>query len=43
LRLRNPWGEAEVMLRRDHGAPERLHGALLTVPTKPGERLRFAL
>ncbi len=41
LRLANPWGEAEVALRRNSGKPERLHGAVLDLPTTVGERLRL--
>lgn len=41
-RLKNPWGEAEVTLTRDGGAPARVQGALLELPTKKGERLRLA-
>jgi hypothetical protein len=42
LRLHNPWPGAEVTLTRDGGVPERLRGALLTIPTRIGERLRLA-
>jgi len=41
-RLKNPWGEAEVMLTHDGGASERMRGPLLEIPTKKGERLRLA-
>jgi hypothetical protein len=42
LRLHNPWGEAEVNVRRRDGVPERVRGALLTLPTQRGERFRFS-
>ena len=42
LRLHNPWGDAEVNVLRDGLPPWRVRGAILEVPTKPGERLRFS-
>lgn len=41
-RLQNPWGGAAVQLARDGKAAERLSGALLSFPTRAGERLTVA-
>jgi hypothetical protein len=41
-RLQNPWGGAKVQLTRDGRPAEMLSGALLTFPTKAGERLVLA-
>ena len=41
LRLHNPWGEAEVSVVRGALPPLRLRGSVLTLPTKPGERVVF--
>lgn len=41
-RLHNPWGEAEVLVQCDSSPTvERVKGALLTIPTRVGERLRL--
>jgi hypothetical protein len=40
LRLKNPWAAADVILSRD-GRDEAVRGALLSVPTQAGERLRL--
>lgn len=42
LRLHNPWGDREITVQRDGRAAEKVRGSLLTMPTKPGERLRLA-
>jgi hypothetical protein len=42
-RLQNPWGGAAVQLTRDGKAAEKLSGALLSFPTKAGERISVAL
>ena len=36
-RLRNPWGDAEVVLYRDEREPERMTGSLLQFAVTPGE------
>jgi hypothetical protein len=41
LRLHNPWGDREVTVQRARGGTERVRGALLTLATRAGERLRF--
>jgi hypothetical protein len=41
LRLRNPWGDAEVTLKRPGTTPGRLRGARFEIPTRAGERLRL--
>lgn len=41
LRLQNPWGAATVQVERN-GTRERASGALLELPTRPGERIRLA-
>ncbi|MCI0388114.1 MAG: glycoside hydrolase [Acidobacteria bacterium] len=38
-RLRNPWGESEVILYRDGKKSENLEGSLLRFPTRKGERV----
>jgi Domain of unknown function (DUF5703) len=38
-RLRNPWGESEVILHRDGKRSESLQGSLLRFPTRKGERI----
>jgi hypothetical protein len=38
-RLRNPWGESEVIIYRDGKISENLQGSLLRFPTRKGERL----
>jgi hypothetical protein len=38
-RLRNPWGEGSVALRRDGGKRETLAGSLLRFGTRRGERI----
>lgn len=40
-RLRNPWGDAEVVIERSGGGTQRVSGSLLTFPTTRGERLRL--
>lgn len=39
LQLHNPWGDQEVTVLHGTLPPLRLRGAVLTMPTKPGERL----
>jgi hypothetical protein len=41
-RLRNPWGEAAVMLHRDGRPSETLKGGLLRFSTRAGERIVIA-
>jgi hypothetical protein len=41
-RLQNPWSGAKVQLTRDGRPAETLSGALLTFPTKAGERVVVA-
>lgn len=41
-RVKNPWGEAEVVLTRDGKTAETLHGAALSFPTRKGERIAIA-
>jgi hypothetical protein len=41
-RLRNPWGDAEITLRRNDSPPEKLRGAVLVIATHAGERLHLA-
>jgi hypothetical protein len=43
LRLHNPWGEGELTLQREGSAAQRVSGALLSIPTKKGERIRLSL
>jgi hypothetical protein len=38
-RLRNPWGNREIVLRRDGRQAERLSGALVRFATRRGERI----
>ncbi|HWA26829.1 MAG TPA: DUF5703 domain-containing protein [Lacunisphaera sp.] len=38
-RLQNPWGGAGVQLTRDGRPAEKLSGALLAFPTRPGEKV----
>jgi hypothetical protein len=42
LRLHNPWGGGDVVVTRAAGNTERLRGAVLTIATAPGERLKIA-
>ncbi len=41
LRLHNPWGEAEFAVERADGKAERVRGAVVTLATTQGERLRL--
>ena len=41
-RLRNPWGESQVALRRDGEKSESLRGSLLRFATRKGERILVA-
>jgi hypothetical protein len=42
LRLRNPWGESPVAIRRGGGATEHARGRILELATTPGEVLELA-
>jgi hypothetical protein len=40
-RLRNPWPDSEVVVKRDGHPAESLRGAILTFATHPGEHVRL--
>jgi hypothetical protein len=41
-RLRNPWGDAEIILQRHDSPAEKLRGNVLVIPTHAGEKLHLA-
>jgi hypothetical protein len=41
LRMHNPWGEGEVSVSGGKAGSARVHGAVLTLETRSGERLRL--